>query len=66
MGRFAKLSGLTTHALRHYDSVGLPNPAQVDPDTGYRYYAREQLVTTSWSWTCAGWTCPFRRSALSS
>ena len=43
VGRFAKLAGLTVHALRHYDAVGLLTPADVDPRTGYRRYARDQL-----------------------
>jgi DNA-binding transcriptional MerR regulator len=43
IGRFARLSGLSIHALRHYDEVGLLRPASVDPDTGYRIYAADQL-----------------------
>jgi DNA-binding transcriptional MerR regulator len=44
IGRFARLTGLTVKALRHYDEVGLLRPAAVDPDTGYRQYAPRQLV----------------------
>jgi DNA-binding transcriptional MerR regulator len=44
IGRFARLSGLTVKALRHYDEVGLLQPAAVDPATGYRLYAPEQCV----------------------
>ncbi|WP_158840889.1 MerR family transcriptional regulator [Saccharothrix deserti] len=40
IGRFAHLSGLTVHALRHYDDVGLLAPDVVDPASGYR---REQV-----------------------
>src|SRR5919201_5916048 len=43
IGRFSRLSGLTVKALRHYDEIGLLKPARVDGDTGYRYYALEQL-----------------------
>jgi DNA-binding transcriptional MerR regulator len=43
IGRFARLSGLTVKALRHYDEVGLLQPAQVDEWTGYRWYARDQV-----------------------
>ncbi len=43
IGRFADLSGLSVHALRHYDDVGLLVPADVDPATGYRRYQRSQL-----------------------
>jgi DNA-binding transcriptional MerR regulator len=43
IGRFARLSGLSVHTLRHYDDVGLLSPALVDPANGYRRYRREQL-----------------------
>ncbi len=43
IGRFARLCGLSIHALRHYDELGLLAPAEVDPDTGYRFYRPEQL-----------------------
>ncbi len=44
IGHFAKTTGLTRSTLRFYDEVGLLRPAQVDPETGYRYYRREQTV----------------------
>ncbi|TLS46664.1 MerR family transcriptional regulator [Streptomyces montanus] len=43
IGSFALLSGLSLHALRHYDEVGLLPPAVVDPDTGYRRYRPDQV-----------------------
>jgi DNA-binding transcriptional MerR regulator len=36
IGRFARLSGLTVKAPRHYDAEGLLSPAHVDEWTGYR------------------------------
>jgi DNA-binding transcriptional MerR regulator len=42
IGQFARASGLTAKALRHYDSVGLLRPAVVDPDSGYRFYLASQ------------------------
>src|SRR5688572_9140139 len=42
IGRFARLSGLSVGALRHYHQHGLLVPASVDPQTGYRSYARSQ------------------------
>ncbi len=44
IGRFARLSGLSIGALRHYDELGLLQPAAVDPETGYRRYAPVQLA----------------------
>jgi DNA-binding transcriptional MerR regulator len=43
IGRFARLTGLTVKALRHYDEVGLLRPASVDAETGYRSYGAEQV-----------------------
>jgi len=45
IGRFARLTGLTVGALRHYDEEGVLTPADVDPATGYRRYRRDQLPT---------------------
>ncbi|CAJ64670.1 MULTISPECIES: MerR family transcriptional regulator [Frankia] len=43
IGEFARLSRLSPKALRLYDELGLLRPRQVDPLTGYRRYAPEQL-----------------------
>ncbi|HVQ96244.1 MAG TPA: MerR family transcriptional regulator [Mycobacteriales bacterium] len=43
IGRFARRSGVSVGALRHYAEVGLLTPARVDPQTGYRYYREDQL-----------------------
>ncbi|MFI6129818.1 MerR family transcriptional regulator [Micromonospora sp. NPDC051141] len=43
IGAFARAAGLTAKALRVYDDCGLLPPAAVDPHSGYRYYAPEQL-----------------------
>jgi DNA-binding transcriptional MerR regulator len=43
IGRFARLAGLSVGALRHYDEVDILRPAWVDPETGYRWYRRDQL-----------------------
>ncbi|MEV5428983.1 MerR family transcriptional regulator [Streptomyces sp. NPDC052701] len=43
IGAFAEASRLSPKALRLYDELDLLRPARVDPDTGYRYYAVEQV-----------------------
>ncbi|MFR9796040.1 MerR family transcriptional regulator [Streptomyces sp. MS06] len=43
IGAFAKASRLSPKALRLYDELGLLPPARVDPVTGYRLYAPDQL-----------------------
>src|SRR5271163_3243389 len=45
VGRFATMTHLSVKTLRHYHQVGVLEPAEVDPHTGYRYYALEQLPT---------------------
>lgn len=39
----AKMSGITSRTLRHYDDVGLLSPAFTG-EGGYRYYEQEQLL----------------------
>ena len=43
IGRFARVSGLSIGALRHYHELGLLMPSRVDPETGYRSYVPAQL-----------------------
>ncbi|SDN41964.1 protein phosphatase 2C domain-containing protein [Actinacidiphila guanduensis] len=43
IGAFAKASRLSPKALRLYDELGLLTPARVDPASGYRLYAPEQV-----------------------
>jgi DNA-binding transcriptional MerR regulator len=43
IGTLARLSRLSVKALRRYDAEGLLPPARVDPDSGYRYYRRDQV-----------------------
>jgi DNA-binding transcriptional MerR regulator len=42
IGAFARLSRLSVKRLRHYDELGLLEPASVDERSGYRYYTPEQ------------------------
>ena len=42
-GEFQAMTGLSTKALRLYAERSIVTPAHVDPSSGYRYYAREQL-----------------------
>jgi DNA-binding transcriptional MerR regulator len=43
IGQFAALTGLSPKALRIYHDQGLLVPAEVDRDSGYRYYAISQI-----------------------
>jgi DNA-binding transcriptional MerR regulator/anti-sigma regulatory factor (Ser/Thr protein kinase) len=44
IGATARASGLTVSALRFYDGAGVLAPAHVDPRTGYRSYAPDQVA----------------------
>ena len=45
VGDFSRATQLSVKTLRHYHQVGLLEPATVNPDTGYRYYAAGQIPT---------------------
>jgi DNA-binding transcriptional MerR regulator len=43
IGDFSRATHLTVKTLRHYHETGLIEPAQIDPQTGYRRYTTEQI-----------------------
>jgi protein phosphatase len=43
IGAFARASRLSPKALRLYDELGLLQPVEVDPASGYRFYDPDQL-----------------------
>ena len=43
IGEFSKLMQVTVKTLRHYESIGLLMPSEVDEWSGYRYYRLEQM-----------------------
>jgi DNA-binding transcriptional MerR regulator len=43
IGDFSQLSQVPVKTLRYYDEIDLLKPARIDPFTGYRYYALDQL-----------------------
>jgi DNA-binding transcriptional MerR regulator len=43
IGDFSRATHLTVKSLRHYHETGLLEPAQIDPQTGYRRYTTEQI-----------------------
>jgi DNA-binding transcriptional MerR regulator/effector-binding domain-containing protein len=45
IGDFSRATHMSIKTLRHYHRVGLLEPADVDPDTGYRRYATGQIPT---------------------
>ena len=45
IGEFSKMTYLSVKALRHYHDVGLLEPAEIDPSSGYRHYGTDQVAT---------------------
>src|ERR1700722_2543860 len=43
VGDFSRTTHLSIKTLRHYHQIGLLEPAEVNPDTGYRYYSPAQI-----------------------
>jgi DNA-binding transcriptional MerR regulator len=43
IGEFARHGRISVRMLRHYDAIGLLQPARVDPATAYRSYEARQL-----------------------
>lgn len=43
IGEFAKVGQVSIATLRYYDQCGLLKPLVLDPETGYRYYALDQV-----------------------
>lgn len=43
IGDFSRMTYLSVKALRHYHDVGVLEPAEIDPSSGYRYYAPSQV-----------------------
>ncbi len=44
IGDFSRMTHLTIKALRHYHELGLLEPAEIDPVSGYRCRAPRQAT----------------------
>ncbi len=43
IGEFSRITHLSIRTLRHYHQVGLLEPAEIDPSSGYRHYTLGQV-----------------------
>ena len=66
IGALARRSRLSLKALLLYAELGLLPPAQVDPETGYRYYQAERIERARLIGCCAGSRCHWPASAVCS
>lgn len=60
IGDFARLRNVNQKSLRYYERIGALTPAYTDPETGYRYYALEQLVEMDMILMCLELNIPLR------
>ena len=44
IGDFSRMTRLSVIALRHYHEVGLLIPAEIDEQSGYRFYSHGEPV----------------------
>ncbi len=42
IGDFSRIARVSCRLLRYYDEIGLLKPAQLERDSGYRYYSASQ------------------------
>ena len=45
IGDFSRMTYLSVKALRYYHEIGLLEPAEIDPSSGYRLYGPAQIAT---------------------
>ncbi len=47
IGEVSKIMSVSHTSLRYYDEIGILKPAYINQDTGYRYYAKNQMPILS-------------------
>lgn len=62
IGEFAGLRHVNPKSLRYYERIGVLVPAYTDPDTGYRYYAPEQVIEMDMILMCLELGIPLREA----
>lgn len=45
IGEVSQIKKISIKSLRYYEHIGILVPAKVNPENGYRYYSKEQLLT---------------------
>ncbi len=61
IGEVVKMKGVSHRALRHYDDLGILPPAYVNLETGYRYYAKHQMVVLDIIMLCVTLGIPLKQ-----
>lgn len=58
IGRFMQITQLSRKALRLYEQLNILIPAAIDPQSGYRFYADEQISVARLIWLLRGMEMP--------
>ncbi len=60
IGEVSKLMKVSHTSLRYYDEIGILKPAYINHDTGYRYYAKNQMPILSLIWLAINLDIPLK------
>ncbi|MBS7007953.1 MerR family DNA-binding transcriptional regulator [Anaerostipes sp.] len=60
IGEVSKMKGVGIKSLRYYDRIGILKPAYINPKTGYRYYAINQMLMVDLILLCLGLDIPLK------
>ncbi len=61
IGEVVKMKGVSHRALRHYNDIGVLVPAYVNPETGYRYYSKNQMLILDVILLCVAFGIPLKQ-----
>lgn len=60
IGEVSKIKGVSVKSLRYYDKLGILKPAYINPQTGYRYYTIDQMLTVDLICICIELDIPLK------
>lgn len=60
IGEVSRMKGVSPKSLRYYEQLGILAPAYVDPHSGYRYYAMNQMIVVDVIVTCVELGIPLK------
>lgn len=63
IGEVSRMKGVSPKSLRYYEQLGILTPAHVDPQSGYRYYAMNQMIVVDVIVTCIELGIPLKSLA---
>lgn len=63
IGEVSRMKGVSPKSLRYYEQLGILTPAYVDPHSGYRYYAMNQMIVVDVIITCIELDIPLKSLA---